>query len=142
MDFNITQSCEDNFTNEYVNKQIGWGESFQRISNLSDSCIKKIYPSSEQYIQFTVNNYDIEENDKYINNANGINKKIYLFGDSYIFNIKGFFGYNFKETKYGFKPNQIYMPAFENEIRNYKPDIVVLIVYSQNFELIKNWYIK
>ena len=140
-DFNITQAYNAPFKLKKHIYDFGYGETFNRVKNISNSFAKKIYPEDAVYLKF-INNKDFncEDNGSRLFNTCGVNKKIFLFGDSYTRNIKGFFGYDFRNTRYMEKPLQIYMPQFEQEIKKYKPDAVVMIIYSQNFNLIKNWY--
>lgn len=140
-DFNITQAYNTPFKLKSHKYNFGYGETFVRVKNVVSYIAKKIYPRDAVYLKFITNkDFHCDNNGSRIINKNGVNKKIFLFGDSYTRNIKNFFGYDFLNTKYMEKPLQIYMPKFEKEIATYKPDIVVLTIYSQNFDLIKNWY--
>ena len=140
-DLNITQAYNAPFKLKAYKYDFGYGETFGRVKNISDSFAKKIYPEDAVYLKFSNNkDFNCEDNGSRLFNQNGVNKKIFLFGDSYTDNIKAFFGYDFRNTKYMIKTLQIYMPQFEHEIKKYKPDAVVMIIYSQNYDLIKNWY--
>lgn len=138
---NITQDYNAPFNLKKHKYGFGYGETFVRVKNINDSLAKKIYPDEAEYLRFVVNkDFYCDDNGSRLFNKNSVNKKIFLFGDSYTRNIKNFFGYDFRNTKYMVKPLQIYMPQFEKEIAIYKPDAVVMIIYSQNYNLIKNWY--
>lgn len=140
-DFNISQAYNTPFKLKKHKYSFGYGETFVRVRNIADPLAKKIFPYDAAYLKFTNNNdFHCDDNGSRLFNKNGANKKIFLFGDSYTRNIKDFFGYDFRNTRYMVKPLQIYMPEFEKEIKSYKPDIVVMIIYSQNYNLIKNWY--
>jgi hypothetical protein len=140
-DLNITQTYNAPFNLKKHKYGFGYGETFVRVKNINDSLAKKIYPDDASYLRFVVNkDFYCDDNGSRLFNKSGVNKKIFLFGDSYTRNIKNFFGYDFRNTKYMVKPLQIYMPQFEKEIAIYKPDAVVMIIYSQNYNLIKNWY--
>ena len=140
-DLNITQDYNAPFNPKKHKYGFGYGETFVRVKNINDSLAKKIYSDEAEYLRFVVNkDFYCDDNGSRLFNKNGVNKKIFLFGDSYTRNIKSFFGYDFRNTKYMVKPLQIYMPQFEKEIAIYKPDAVVMIIYSQNYNLIKNWY--
>lgn len=140
-DLNITQAYNTPFKLKIHKYDFGYGETFVRVRNINDSIAKKIFPDDASYLRFVVNKeFHCYDNGSRLFNKKGVNKKIFLFGDSYTRNIKSFFGYDFRNTKYMVKPLQIYMPQFEKEIAAYKPDAVVMIIYSQNYNLIKNWY--
>ena len=140
-DLNITQAYNAPFKLKAYKYDFGYGETFNRVKNISDSFARKIYPEDAVYLKFNNSeDFNYDDNGSRLFNQNGVNKKIFLFGDSYTDNIKYFFGYDFRNTKYMIKTLQIYMPEFEQEIKKYKPDAVVMIIYSQNYELIKNWY--
>lgn len=140
-DLNITQAYNAPFNLKKHKYGFGYGETFVRVKNINDSLAKKIYPDDASYLRFVVNkDFYCDDNGSRLFNKSGVNKKIFLFGDSYTRNIKSFFGYDFRNTKYMVKPLQIYMPQFEKEIATYKPDAVVMVIYSQNYNLIKNWY--
>lgn len=142
-DFNITQAYNTPFELKSHIYNFGYGETFKRVKNVVDPIANKIYPSDSVYLKFVTNkDFHFDDNGIQIINKNGVAKRIFLFGDSYTRNIKDFFGYDFLNTKYMEKTLQIYIPQFEKEIAAYKPDAVVLIIYSQNYDLIKNWYIK
>ena len=140
-DFNITQAYQTAFKTQSKKYDFGYGETFGRIRNISDTIAKQLFPKDVTYIKFIPDkNLVIEDNGSLIINKNGAKQKIFLFGDSYTRNIKNFFGYDFANTIYQVKPLQIFMPQFEEQITKHKPNIVVMIIYSQNFERIKNWY--
>lgn len=140
-DFNITQAYQMAFMTRKKKYDFGYGETFNRVSNMSKAFARKIYPSDAVYLKFTPEkSLVINDNGSHITNESGVNRKIFLFGDSYTRNIKFFFGYDFAYTRYQEKSLQISIPKFEKQISMYKPDIVVMIIYSQNYELIRNWY--
>lgn len=139
-DFHLPPSKMTNFRLKTKSIPYGFGETFKRINNLSEYCTKRIFPYDD-YLDFQpVDDRFITVSNNYIINKKGLDKKIFLFGDSYIISIHSFFGYDFNNINFYVKPLQIHMPDFEKLISNYEPDIVVLIIYSQNFDLIKNWY--
>lgn len=140
-DFNITQAYQTAFKTRKKKYDFGYGETFNRTSNISKAFARRIYPYDAEYLKFTPEkSLVINDDGSHIINESGINKKIFLFGDSYTRNIKFFFGYDFANTRYQEKSLQISMPYFEKQISKYKPEIVVMIIYSQNYNLIKNWY--
>lgn len=142
-DLNITQFYSSSFQLKPKHKSFGFGETFVRVKNISPVLAKKIFPNDTAYEEFDWGkNSPVNDNGSRLLNQAAPNKKIFLFGDSYVRNIFPFFGFGFRSTKYMVKPLQIYMPHFEKEIAKYKPDAVVMIIYSQNYERIKNWYNK
>ncbi len=75
-----------------------------------------------------------------VNNSKGNDIEIFSFGDSYVRNINFFLSRTFSKTTFHVKPEQIYLPDIEREIIEASPDIVIIVVYAQNFWRIKNWY--
>lgn len=139
-DFMITNYNKKQYNYKRVKKYYGFGETFKYVKNINDNICQKLFPTNDEYLDLIPINNNISDDGRNTQNTNGINKRIFLFGDSYTRIIKDYFAYDFQNTRYMIKPLQIYMPIFENEILSYKPDIVVMIIYSQNYELIKNWY--
>ncbi len=140
-DFNITSSFDNVYEFTKYRNSFGFGETYERVSNISD----KIYPINTEYIKIRNNNTKINDQinsgkNKNILNEQGAKLKVFIFGDSYVRNIIKFFAGGFRDTTYFVKPLQIFMPNMEKEIQLINPDVVVMIIYSQNFELIKNWY--
>jgi hypothetical protein len=142
-DFGLTQTVLHSFQLQKRQRKFGWGETFTRVKNIAPLFAKNIFPEDSVYMDFDWGkNSPVNDNGARLSNKLAPDKKVFLFGDSYVRNIFPFFGFGFRNTKYIAKPLQIYMPSFEKEIMIYKPDIVVMIIYSQNYNLIKNWYNK
>ncbi len=126
-----TQSYNREYEFIKYKNDFGFGETYKRISNISDD----LFPRNTEHINVK-NSNQINYDKKYILNENGAKLKVFLFGDSYVHNI--FVG-GFKDVSYFTSPLQVFIAAVEKEISSINPD-VVMIIYSQNFELIKNWY--
>lgn len=140
-DFGLTQTVLCSFQLKKAQRQFGWGATYIRIKNIAPLFAKSIFPENATYLDFYWDkNSPVDNDGSHLFNKSAPDKKIFLFGDSYVINIFPFFGFGFSNTIYKYKTLQIYIPKFEKEIAAYKPDAVVLIIYSQNYELIKNWY--
>ena len=139
--------------NDYIitceEMRLGWGSIFGQL-NLARKNYKKAYPYDTKYIRYKYKNensisgiWKDTDSDKswvIIRNNSGYNKKIFLFGDSYIRYYYPYFTHTFSETCCYLKKMQINMPEIEKVIIKYQPDIVILNVYAENLRFIQNWY--
>lgn len=118
----------------------GFGTQFNTL-NLPKWCKDKFYPNDGYYKVFKYkNNADLYNDKDYLFNKNGVNKKVFLFGDSMITIISKFFQFTFKTTRIYREYGYMNMKNAEKIINDYQPDIVVMIVYCTNFQGIKKWY--
>lgn len=138
---NIKPILEDQYTISLAKKEEHKFEDTLKRFNLPNAITKRINSSNTKYHNYNFKNSEyVQDNKSYYDYKYGNDKTLFIFGDSFVNNIRPFFGNTFSKTYYFVKPLQIYMPNIEKLILDYKPDIAVMIIYSQNFSLIKNWY--
>lgn len=124
--------------------------SYYRELNLDEKLNKKAFSFDDTYFEYEyLNNWSIsgkwenvyeDKSSAVMFNKNGFNKKVLLFGDSYLWSIYPFFTHTFSDTIVYSKRLQIFMPDIEKVILQYKPDIVITYIYAGNFKRIKYWY--
>ena len=127
-------------TESYCLKEgTSWNGTFNQL-NIPIEKFPSIYPSETKYPVFELKDNKLYMDNERITNEKGNGMKAFILGDSFTIFMKEFVGQTFSETYYWTESNPIKMSVAEKKILDYKPDIVIIVIYSGNFNKIKNWY--
>ncbi len=148
----LAPSLESNYDINDKTVKLDSSHSFFRQLNLDKKYYDKAFGLNDTYLEYEYkdgnsisgkwNNIYTDKSSAVIYNKKGYDKKVFLFGDSYLWYYYPFFTHTFSQTFIYSKRLQIYMPDIERIILDKKPDIVITYIYAGNIRRIKYWYTK
>ncbi len=144
----------DNRVSSSWNKELDNGRSY-RMLGLPDSFAEKILDTPYLYYK-NPNNDKLqtdahfapipekgknEKNDNQFYYPDGLDKKVMVIGNSFAGNLVEFLPYSFKYTaRYYDNDRYMYFETYEETIKEYKPDIIIINMYTTYLKGLLNLY--
>lgn len=142
-DFNIEKKklTRTDFPGTYFNK--GHEYNQMRISTKHNNALYSSYESKfADMLKISVHNYNLSSDSFY---PYGNPEKAYIIGTSFCENLYLFLRYTFKEVKKrrinnSYEPPEFNMLRWENEILEFKPDILILVIQGASIDNFRDLY--
>ena len=142
-DFNIEKKklTRTDFPGTYFNK--GHEYNQMRISTKHNNALYSSYESKiADMLKISVHNHNLSSDSFY---PYGNPEKAYIIGTSFCENLYLFLRYTFKEVKKrrinnSYEPPEFNMSRWENEILEFKPDILILVIQGASIDNFKDLY--